>query len=602
MPAGVIVDATLGGGGHSEAILDSRDDLSVLGLDRDADALAAATDPTRPVRRPADDAPLSVRRARRGDGGCTRSNRSPARCSTSGVSSPQLDRAERGFSYRNDGPLDMRMDADSPWSADDVVNGYPERQLMDVIRRYGDERFATRIAKAIVAARPIESTTRLAEIVTTAIPAPARRTGGHPAKRTFQAIRIEVNGELDVLPEAIDKAIDALAPGGRLAVLSYHSGEDRIVKDRIRRAATGGCECPPELPCVCGAVQTVRIVQRRRQAPDRPSSERNRRAASARFRVAEKIEPTEGAPADGDPTPARNSPASHPAPLPDPFRHQQLAVVAGSPPGRQVRDRADRADLGGVMMGAVFLHTRIAERQLEIDSLERSVRQAQEDFDVLRAQRAELRSLTRLSTEARRARHVPGSRERVRPSRPDGAGGHDRPHRRGADATTRSFRFERHGSTHSISSGWSKRSAPRRHEPTHPAVAPGAPQRHQGATGRCAAIGEQRAGPSSGRRDRHRLVEARAVDPLDDARSASTTFGGSALRAARGRRNGPTRARRPLVRSPRRNAVGGRPRSTDAARPRDAGDVRAARSSPRPRARIAGVRRTPAAACWRDPT
>ena len=292
VPAGVIVDATLGGGGHSEAILDARDDVSILGLDRDADALAAATDRlgrfgdrlmTHHCRFDALEQAMAVHSVEHISGALF----------DLGVSSPQLDRPERGFSYRNDGPLDMRMDADSPWSADDVVNGYPERQLVDIIRRYGDERFASRIAKAIVAARPIESTTRLAEIVTSAIPAPARRTGGHPAKRTFQAIRIEVNGELDVLPEALDSAIDALVPGGRLAVLSYHSGEDRIVKDRIRRAATGGCECPPELPCVCGAVQTVRIVRRVAKRPESAERDANRRAASARFRVAEKIEPTE---------------------------------------------------------------------------------------------------------------------------------------------------------------------------------------------------------------------------------------------------------------------------------------------------------------------
>ncbi len=294
VPAGVIVDATLGGGGHSEAILDSREDLSILGLDRDADALAAAS--TR-LDRFGDR--VMTHRCRFDDLDQAMAAHSIDQLSGAlfdlGVSSPQLDRAERGFSYRNDGPLDMRMDADAPWSADDVVNGYSQQQLAHVIRRYGDERFATRIARAIVAARPIESTTRLAEVVTTAIPAAARRTGGHPAKRTFQAIRIEVNGELDALPEAIDKAIAAMTPGGRLAVLSYHSGEDRIVKSRIRHAETGGCECPPELPCVCGAVQTVRIVRGvpKRAAAD--ESERNRRAASARFRVAEKTEPIERA-------------------------------------------------------------------------------------------------------------------------------------------------------------------------------------------------------------------------------------------------------------------------------------------------------------------
>lgn len=291
VPAGVVLDATLGGGGHAEAILDSRDDLRVLGIDRDPAALDAARG----------------RLLRFGDRAMTH------RCRFDdldeameahdidelsgavfdlGVSSPQLDRAERGFSYRNDGPLDMRMDTDAPWSADDVVNGYDERELARVIRQHGDERFAGRIAAAIVAARPIETTTRLAEVVTSAIPAPARRTGGHPAKRTFQAIRIEVNGELDALPDAIDKAIGALTPGGRLAVLSYHSGEDRIVKERIRAAETGGCECPPELPCVCGAVQTVRVVRRVPKKPSDAEQSTNPRASSARLRVAEKTEPT----------------------------------------------------------------------------------------------------------------------------------------------------------------------------------------------------------------------------------------------------------------------------------------------------------------------
>lgn len=290
VPAGVVLDATLGGAGHSRALLDSRDDLRVLGIDRDPDALAAADE-----RLAAYGPRAMTARARFDQFGDAMETHQIETLSGAlfdlGVSSHQLDIAERGFSYRNDGPLDMRMDTDAAWSADDVVNGYDEARLAGVIHRYGDERFARRIAAAIVAARPIESTTQLAEIVTAAIPAPARRTGGHPAKRTFQAIRIEVNGELEALPGALDSAIEALTPGGRLAVLAYHSGEDRIVKERIRLAETGGCECPPELPCVCGAVQTVRIVK----APKRPTAEeqaRNPRAASARYRVAEKIVPT----------------------------------------------------------------------------------------------------------------------------------------------------------------------------------------------------------------------------------------------------------------------------------------------------------------------
>ncbi len=290
-PPGVVLDATLGGGGHSEAILEARDDVRVLGLDRDQDALDFAARRLAPygdrvmTHRCRFDQLREAIDANDVDG-------LSAALFDLGVSSPQLDRPERGFSYRHDGPLDMRMDADAPWSADDVVNGYGEADLARIIHRYGDERFARRIAAAIVAARPIESTTGLAEVITSAIPAPARRTGGHPAKRTFQAIRIEVNGELDALPEALDQAIEALVPGGRLAVLSYHSGEDRIAKERIRAAETGGCEYPPELPCVCGAVKTVRVVRGVPKRPSKDEQDHNRRASSARLRVAEKLEPT----------------------------------------------------------------------------------------------------------------------------------------------------------------------------------------------------------------------------------------------------------------------------------------------------------------------
>ncbi|CAN5656337.1 MAG: 16S rRNA (cytosine(1402)-N(4))-methyltransferase RsmH [Actinomycetota bacterium] len=299
VPAGTVVDATLGGGGHSEALLDARPDVAVLGIDRDRDALEAAS-----------------RRLDRFGARVTVSHRrfdelaevlEEAELETVsgalfdlGVSSPQLDHADRGFSYQQEGPLDMRMDTTAPCSADDVVNGYDEAHLATVLRRYGDERFARRIAAAIVGARPIETTTELAAVVTSAIPAPARRRGGHPAKRSFQAIRIEVNAELSALPGALDAAIDATTPGGRVAVLSYHSGEDRIVKDRFRQA-TGACDCPPDLPCVCGAVQTVRIV---RGIPRRPSDAEvitNRRAASARLRVVERLATAPAEPAPGEP-------------------------------------------------------------------------------------------------------------------------------------------------------------------------------------------------------------------------------------------------------------------------------------------------------------
>lgn len=287
VPPGVVLDATLGGGGHAEAMLESRLDLSVLGIDRDPTALDAAQHRlerfgdrlmTSHVRFDSIDAAMDEHGI---------SSLSGALFDL-GVSSPQLDRADRGFSYRNAGPLDMRMDPDEPWSAADIVNGYDADELSDIIARYGDERFARRIAQAIVAARPIESTTELADIVTAAIPAATRRRGGHPAKRTFQAIRIAVNDELAILPDALERAVDRLEVGGRIAVLAYHSGEDKIVKSVLANAATGGCECPSELPCVCNAVATVRIVR----APKRPpaaESDDNPRAASARLRVAEKI-------------------------------------------------------------------------------------------------------------------------------------------------------------------------------------------------------------------------------------------------------------------------------------------------------------------------
>ncbi|WP_420450455.1 16S rRNA (cytosine(1402)-N(4))-methyltransferase RsmH [Ilumatobacter sp.] len=290
VPPGTIVDATLGAGGHSAALLERRADIDVIGIDRDADAIAAArerlerfADRVRTSRCRFDEIDVAV--ARHGVGSIS------GALFDLGVSSPQLDRAERGFSYRSAGPIDMRMDDRQRWSAADVVNGYERDELARVIRRHGDERFARRIADAIVGARPVESTTQLAEVVTSAIPAPARRTGGHPAKRTFQAIRIEVNSELEVLPDALDRAMAATVTGGRVAVLSYHSGEDRIVKERFAVAA-GACDCPHDLPCVCGAVQTVRIVRGVAKRASATEQAANRRSASARLRVVEKIDPT----------------------------------------------------------------------------------------------------------------------------------------------------------------------------------------------------------------------------------------------------------------------------------------------------------------------
>jgi len=291
VPPGVVLDATLGGGGHAELLLERYGHLRVLGLDRDEVALSAARQ----------------RLARFGDRlmvhHCRFDRLQDAMEAFSvdtlsgalfdlGVSSPQLDETARGFSYRQEAALDMRMDRSQSWTAADVVNGYPVEELTRVLQQYGDERFARRISNAIVASRPIETTTELAAIVVAAIPAAARRTGGHPAKRTFQAIRIEVNGELDALAPALDAAMSRTAVGGRVAVLSYHSGEDRIAKQRMRLAVTGGCECPPELPCVCDAVQTVRIVRGIARTPSAAEQAENRRASSARLRVVERIADT----------------------------------------------------------------------------------------------------------------------------------------------------------------------------------------------------------------------------------------------------------------------------------------------------------------------
>lgn len=206
-----------------------------------------------------------------------------------GVSSPQLDVAERGFSYRSAAPLDMRMDRRQATSAVDVVNEYSFPELVRVIRAYGEERYASRVARSIIEARPVRDTEHLAEVVRDAIPAPARRKGGHPAKRTFQALRIEVNRELEQLTDALDGALSVLAPGGRLAVMSYHSLEDKLVKSTMREAETGGCVCPPGLPCACGAEPTVRLLKRGAWTAPADEVERNRRSESVRVRAVERL-------------------------------------------------------------------------------------------------------------------------------------------------------------------------------------------------------------------------------------------------------------------------------------------------------------------------
>jgi 16S rRNA (cytosine1402-N4)-methyltransferase len=206
-----------------------------------------------------------------------------------GVSSMQLDRPERGFSYAHDAPLDMRMDPSAEVSAREIVNEWDERDLAQIFRRYGEERYARPIARAIVARRPLETTAELVDVIRSAIPAPARFGEGHPAKRVFQALRIAVNDELGALERALPAALEMLRPEGRLAVISFHSLEDRIVKNFLRDAERG-CTCPPDFPvCVCGNEPVMRALSRK---PIRPSADevaRNPRSASARLRAGVKI-------------------------------------------------------------------------------------------------------------------------------------------------------------------------------------------------------------------------------------------------------------------------------------------------------------------------
>jgi 16S rRNA (cytosine1402-N4)-methyltransferase len=210
-----------------------------------------------------------------------------------GVSSPQIDRPERGFSYRFDAPLDMRMDRSEPRTAAQFIDESSEDQLARLFALHGETRFARRIAAAIVAARPVPSTLALADVVSSAVPAAVRRRG-HPAKRVFQALRAAVNSELEVLPVAIDAAMARLSPGGRIVVISYHSGEDRATKERFVEAASGGCTCPPGLPCVCGALPRVRLLNRGARKPSAPEVAANPRSESARLRAAEALSGEKG--------------------------------------------------------------------------------------------------------------------------------------------------------------------------------------------------------------------------------------------------------------------------------------------------------------------
>ncbi|HEY3241462.1 MAG TPA: 16S rRNA (cytosine(1402)-N(4))-methyltransferase RsmH [Acidimicrobiia bacterium] len=296
VPAGLLVDGTVGGAGHARALLDARPDCSLLGLDRDAEAVAAATGALAPygervmvVHSGFEDLAEVLAGRALGVRGVPGSEMGVSGVLYDlGVSSPQLDRPERGFSYRTDAPLDMRMDRSQALSAREVVNDYEEAELARVIARWGEERFARAIARRIAARRPLETTAELAEVVRDAIPAPARRRGPHPARRTFQAIRMEVNAELDHLAAGLDAAFAALVPGGRLAVLSYHSLEDRMVKHRFVDWTSPpmlprGLPLPPDLPPPPGV-----LVTRRALRPSATEIAANPRAESARLRVVER--------------------------------------------------------------------------------------------------------------------------------------------------------------------------------------------------------------------------------------------------------------------------------------------------------------------------
>jgi 16S rRNA (cytosine1402-N4)-methyltransferase len=293
-PPGSIVDATFGGGGHTSLLLQSRQDIDVIALDRDPDAASQVPDDPRLHFVAANFGRLGevlADLAGPGEGADAIPQQSGLVSGVVfdlGVSSHQLDARERGFSYRAAGPLDMRMGDDAELSAGDVVNTWTVGDLTRVIRRYGEERYASRIAAAIVSSRPIANTLDLANVIAEAVPAAARRDR-HPARRTFQAIRIAVNRELDELERGLEAAIEWTRPGGRIAVISYHSLEDRIVKRRFIDGSTG-CTCPPDLPvCACATTAELRRLTRK---PVRPTDEeiaRNPRARSARLRVVEKV-------------------------------------------------------------------------------------------------------------------------------------------------------------------------------------------------------------------------------------------------------------------------------------------------------------------------
>lgn len=290
-PDGTYVDGTLGGGGHAYEICRRLGDKgSIIGIDQDAAAIEAAG-----IRLKDFGEKVTIVRSNY----CEMKSRLhelgidkvDGIILDLGVSSYQLDTAERGFSYREDAPLDMRMDTRQTMTARDIVNDYSEMELYRVIRDYGEDKFAKNIAKHIVAARgraAIETTGQLTQIIRESIPMKYQKMSGHPAKRTFQAIRIELNRELDVLRDSLDDMIDLLKPGGRLCIITFHSLEDRIVKSAFRKNENP-CTCPPDFPvCVCGKVSKGKVITKKPILPSKEEQEYNSRSKSAKLRIFER--------------------------------------------------------------------------------------------------------------------------------------------------------------------------------------------------------------------------------------------------------------------------------------------------------------------------
>lgn len=283
----IFVDGTMGGGGHSERILQCSQ-AELIAIDKDDQAFGYAK-----ARLEAYEKRVTFVKSDFKEIKEILQQLNIAQIDGMvldlGVSSFQLDDAERGFSYMKDAPIDMRMDRRAAFSAYDIVNGYDKQALQKIIYEYGEEKFGSRIAEAIIRNRPIKTTLQLAEVIKQVIPASNRRTGPHPAKRTFQALRIEVNDELGILQQAIEDIIDVLAPGGVISIITFHSLEDRIVKNTFR-TAEHPCTCPPEFPqCICGKKSKGKVLTRKPILPSEREVELNPRARSAKLRAFQKI-------------------------------------------------------------------------------------------------------------------------------------------------------------------------------------------------------------------------------------------------------------------------------------------------------------------------